>query len=501
MEPTLFQNAFLYNSNERDSAPEDRQGKVSGKDLAYREEDILRVVILTRQMAIEHAGVLAANSFALGHKVQAQLEGFTARSLARDYDKAAQAQGLLAERVQRMGDFVERNKSGASDYSPPFGDLKRFYQAIRRSVRDLCVNDGLSYGLSKDVNGEIFSALNQVYGNSSVDAIRFSPLNGHTFTITPAQVCANIISDIISDIQSDKPTINDYHASLAKSLARCSILEAVKKDVIEAKASMGWSTDGAYKLNALNQTLEACNAALDICRIRAHTAKQMLLVDKLRKLEEKLHESAHKMGREVHINNRIELSRMILDAQRAAIPINYTAQVEEEGYNAISADAANLSITSLSAENFGRLQRFAEKYQLDDMDRRHLVDSMPHLQAVDNERRKALAGEELIKATSHPIIVAAHHGDIDQLGQLLRDGADPNACDSRGATALMYAGESLQAGAIAKLINVGADANARDNAGHTLKDYLREGLEGAKELLAYAKEYQQRAEQTVGVAQ
>jgi len=57
------------------------------------------------------------------------------------------------------------------------------------------------------------------------------------------------------------------------------------------------------------------------------------------------------------------------------------------------------------------------------------------------------------------------------VGLLLYAGADLNAKDKDGKTALMYAAENGHADAVRSLLDKGADVNAKDNGGWTAKDW------------------------------
>ena len=63
------------------------------------------------------------------------------------------------------------------------------------------------------------------------------------------------------------------------------------------------------------------------------------------------------------------------------------------------------------------------------------------------------------------LMVAASRGDLSRVEALLREGADPNACDAFGQTALMYAASAGHQSVAEELIDAGAqvDAHNRNN--------------------------------------
>lgn len=66
---------------------------------------------------------------------------------------------------------------------------------------------------------------------------------------------------------------------------------------------------------------------------------------------------------------------------------------------------------------------------------------------------------------STPLMYAALYGDLDSAGQLLQSGADPNLQNEAGATALMWATDSLEM--VSELVEHGADVNAKSRDSRT----------------------------------
>ena len=58
------------------------------------------------------------------------------------------------------------------------------------------------------------------------------------------------------------------------------------------------------------------------------------------------------------------------------------------------------------------------------------------------------------------LLTASNHGDLSQVEQLLREGADVNEHTSGGKTALHYAAQSKNIAVVRALIQAGADVNA-----------------------------------------
>ncbi len=78
-----------------------------------------------------------------------------------------------------------------------------------------------------------------------------------------------------------------------------------------------------------------------------------------------------------------------------------------------------------------------------------------------------LAGCATTTSTPLPLMSAAESGDINTVKALLDKGADANAKDDGGWTALTYAAQKGHTEAVKLLIEKGSDVNARGKNGHT----------------------------------
>lgn len=65
------------------------------------------------------------------------------------------------------------------------------------------------------------------------------------------------------------------------------------------------------------------------------------------------------------------------------------------------------------------------------------------------------------------MIIAVQKLDTDTVAKLLDKGADPNAMDQNGETALIIAAKSDKKGVVAKLLEKGADKSAKCKNGET----------------------------------
>ena len=88
------------------------------------------------------------------------------------------------------------------------------------------------------------------------------------------------------------------------------------------------------------------------------------------------------------------------------------------------------------------------------------------------------------KGASEKLLVALRDADIRTARSLLLGGADANAKDSDGMTALMYAALYTSADSMKMLLDRGADPNAKNNAGLTALMLAAGDLEKVKLLLA-----------------
>ncbi len=84
----------------------------------------------------------------------------------------------------------------------------------------------------------------------------------------------------------------------------------------------------------------------------------------------------------------------------------------------------------------------------------------------------------------HPLIEYAAQGNTEQVKRLLQSGADINATDERGRTAVMAATYEQHADTVAALIEAGADINLRDDNLNNV--FLYAGAEGLPEILRLA---------------
>lgn len=94
--------------------------------------------------------------------------------------------------------------------------------------------------------------------------------------------------------------------------------------------------------------------------------------------------------------------------------------------------------------------------------------------------------KEEVQTMNRELIEYAEQGNTEQVRQLLQSGADINATDEQGRTAVMAATYHNHVGTVEALIQAGADINIRD---HQLNNvFLYAGAEGMMEILRLAIE-------------
>lgn len=102
-------------------------------------------------------------------------------------------------------------------------------------------------------------------------------------------------------------------------------------------------------------------------------------------------------------------------------------------------------------------------------------------QPVSNESN---SDEKRVKVMNQELIASAEKGDVDNVLKLLQDGADINATDERGRTAVMAATYNNKVETVKALIQKGADINIRDeNLNNVL---LYAGAEGLLDIVQLA---------------
>lgn len=102
-------------------------------------------------------------------------------------------------------------------------------------------------------------------------------------------------------------------------------------------------------------------------------------------------------------------------------------------------------------------------------------------QSLSNESN---SDEKRVEGMNQQLIASAEKGDVDHVLKLLQDGADINATDERGRTAVMAATYNNKVEAVKALIQKGADIDIRDeNLNNVL---LYAGAEGLLDIVKLA---------------
>ncbi|MCY9763612.1 ankyrin repeat domain-containing protein [Paenibacillus alvei] len=98
--------------------------------------------------------------------------------------------------------------------------------------------------------------------------------------------------------------------------------------------------------------------------------------------------------------------------------------------------------------------------------------------------KESKSDEKKVEWMNQKLIFSAEEGDTDNVLKLLQDGADINATDGRGRTAVVAATYNNKADTVKALIQKGADINIRDaNLNNVL---LYAGAEGLLEIVKLA---------------
>ena len=79
------------------------------------------------------------------------------------------------------------------------------------------------------------------------------------------------------------------------------------------------------------------------------------------------------------------------------------------------------------------------------------------------------------RVRGHQLLEAAESGDISEVENLLARGADVNATDKYGITALHWAAKAGKTEVVEALVIAGADVNATDNDGETVLQFAKKG--------------------------
>nr|WP_090109557.1 ankyrin repeat domain-containing protein [Cohnella sp. OV330] len=92
--------------------------------------------------------------------------------------------------------------------------------------------------------------------------------------------------------------------------------------------------------------------------------------------------------------------------------------------------------------------------------------------------------EKKVKGMNEQLIASAEKGEVERVLKLLQDGADINATDRSGRTAVMAATYNNKADMVKILIQKGADINIRDNQFNNVLLYA--GAEGFLDIVKLA---------------
>ena len=105
-------------------------------------------------------------------------------------------------------------------------------------------------------------------------------------------------------------------------------------------------------------------------------------------------------------------------------------------------------------------------------------------ETLQSSAKETQSKEKRVETVNQPFILSAEKGDTPNVLKLLQDGADINAVDERGRTAVMAATYNNKVDTVKALIQKGADLNIRD---HNLNNVLLyAGAEGFIEIVKFA---------------